>query len=184
MTYELTRANVDQQIAAIRTRVQALTQGLDEAAFNRRPDEGRGWSIAQCLDHLAQTTELYGQALDAAMDQAPPMPTGGPAMPNLLGRVLIWAIEPPVRFGVKAIAQLTPSATHVPDTLRRQFDDSLDRLSTLTDRALTIDAGRTRYSNPLAGGVRSFNIVTGIMVMLAHNRRHLAQAEKVRASAR
>lgn len=183
MNYELTRANVDAQLAAIRSRVQKLTHGLDEAALNRKPADGRGWSIAQCLDHLAQTTELYGQALDAAMDQAPPMPQGPPAMPNLLGRALIWAIEPPVRFGVKAIAQLTPSATHVPETLLRQFDESLDRLTALTDRALTIDAAHTRYANPLAGGVKSFNIVTGIMVMLAHNRRHLTQAERVRAGA-
>ena len=180
MTYELTRANVEQQLTTIHTRLQVLTHGVDEAAFNRLPDGGGGWSIAQCLDHLAQTTELYGQALDAAMDQAPPMPTGGPAMPNLPGRLLIWAIEPPVRFGVKAIAQLTPPATLVPETVRRQFDDSLDRLSALADRALTIDAGRTRYQNPLAGGVRLFNVVTGVMVMLAHNRRHLVHAERVR----
>ena len=183
MTYELTRANVDQQLATIRARVQTLTHGLDEAAFNDRPDGGRGWSIAQCLDHLAQTTEVYGQALDAAMQHARPMPPGGPATPNLVGRLLIWAIEPPVRFGVKAIAPLTPAATHVPATVLRRFDESLDRLTALTDRALTIDAGHTRYANPLAGGVQSFNIVTGIMVMLAHNRRHLVQAEKVRASA-
>lgn len=181
MDYSLTPQNVRDQLMAIRSRVQALTDGLDEAALNRQPDEGRGWSIAQCLDHLALTDDLYGQALDAAMDGAPPA-GGRPARPNLLGRGLIWAVEPPARIRVKALSTLMPPSTHVPSTLLRRYSGSLDRLSALADRAMTIDASRTRYANPLAGGVRSFNIATGIMVMLAHHRRHLAQAEKVRAA--
>lgn len=54
------------------------------------------------------------------------------------------------------------------------------RHSALAERALRIDAGRARYANPLAGGIQSFNVVTGVMVMLAHNHRHLVQAERVR----
>ena len=178
MTYTLTKHNVDDQLRDIRARVQALTDGLDEVALNWQPEEGRGWSIAQCLDHLALTDDLYGQALDAAMHGAPP--AGGlPARPNLLGRGLIWAVEPPARIRVKALSALMPPSAHVPATLLRRYGESLDRLSALADRAMTIDASRTRYANPLAGGMKSFNIATGIMVMLAHHRRHLAQAGKV-----
>ncbi len=181
MNYTLTRENVGQQLAAIRTRAQALTIGLDEAALNWQPDGGRQWSIAQCLHHLALTTELYAQALDVAIDAAPPATPDAPSTPNLLGRLLIWAIEPPVRIGVPARPELMPPSHHVPETLARQYDESLDRLSALAERALRIDAGRARYANPLAGGVQSFNVATGVMVMLAHNRRHLVQAERVRS---
>ena len=180
MNYVLTRENVAHQLAAIRSRVQALTIGLDEAALNWQPAGGRQWSIAQCLHHLALTTEFYSQALDVAIDAAPQVTLDAPARPNLLGRVLIWAIEPPVRIGVSARAELMPPSRHVPDVLLRQYDASLDRLAALVERTLRIDAGRTRYANPLAGGVKSFNVVTGVMVMLAHNRRHLVQAERVR----
>ncbi|GEM_PF-5564244 len=54
MNYTLTRENVGQQLAAIRTRAQALTIGLDESALNWQPDGARQWSIAQCLHHLAR----------------------------------------------------------------------------------------------------------------------------------
>lgn len=182
MDYTLTSQNVAHQLIAIRARAHALTDGLDEAALNWQPDEGRGWSIAQCLDHLALTDDLYGQALDAAMDSAPKATTAAPARPNLLGRGLIWAVEPPARIRVKALSTLMPPSAHVPATLLRRYDGSLNRLSLLADRAMTIDASRTRYANPLADGVKSFNIATGIMVMLAHHRRHLEQAEKVRAA--
>ena len=46
--------------------------------------------------------------------------------------------------------------------------------------ALRVDAGRVKYANPLARNTRLFNIATGILVMLAHNRRHLEQAQRVR----
>lgn len=182
MDYTLTRPNVDEQIAAIRARVRVLTGGVDAAALNWQPGGGRQWSIAQCLDHLARTTELYAQALDAAIDAAPPVSPATPARPNLLGRGLIWAIEPPARLGVRARAELQPPSHHDPGELLRRFDASLDRVSAVADRALTIDAGRARYANPLAGGVRWFNVVTGLMVILAHDRRHLVQAERARAS--
>lgn len=180
MHYTLTRENVEAQIAAIRARAQAVTLGLDERAINWQPDNGRRWSIAQCLDHLARTTELYGQALEAAIAVAPPMPPGPPARPNLLGRYLIWVIEPPNVVKVPAKPALMPPSQHVPDVVLRQYDQSLESLVALTDRALRVDAGRARYANPLAGNVRTFNVATGIMVMLAHNRRHLLQAERVR----
>lgn len=181
MNYILTKPNVDAQLMAIRSGVQAVTDGLDVAALNWQPDQGRGWSIAQCLDHLVLTDDLYGQALNAAMAAAPAAGTGAPARPNLLGRGLIWAVEPPARIRVKALSALMPPSTHIPSTLLRRYSDSLDRLAALADRAMMIDASSTRYANPLAGGMRSFNIATGIMVMLAHHRRHLAQAAKVRA---
>lgn len=182
MDYTLTSQNVARQLMAIRVRAQALTDGLNEAALNWQADEGHAWSIAQCLDHLVLTDDLYGRALDAAIAGAPKAAGVAPAQPNLLGRALIWAVEPPARLRVKALPGLMPPSAHVPATLRRRYDESLSRLSGLADRAMTIDASRTRYANPLAGGVKSFNIATGIMVMLAHHRRHLEQAEKVRAA--
>lgn len=183
MDYSLTKQNVETQLAAIRARAEAVTLGLDEQAINWQPDGGRRWSIAQCLDHLVRTSALYGQALEAAIAAAPPIAPGPAARPNLLGRVLIWVIEPPNLVKVPAKPALMPPSRHVPEVVLRQYDDSLEALAALTDRALRVDAGRARYANPLAGDVRTFNVATGIMVMLAHNRRHLVQAERVRVAA-
>lgn len=180
MTYDLTPANVDAQVSDLRARVGTLTRGLDDAGFNWQPRGGRQWSIAQNLDHLVRTTDLYVRALEAAIDEAPPVPPGPPARPNLLGRVFIWAIEPPVRVRVPARGDLKPPSHHALETLLPGFSESLERVSALAARAATVDAGRLRYANPLAGGARTFTVVTGVMVILAHDRRHLTQAEKVR----
>jgi hypothetical protein len=180
MPYLLTRGEVATQLDAIGATTSAVCSGLNGAQFNWQPDGGRRWSIAQCLDHLAKTTALYGSRLEEAIDAAPAGAERAEAYPNLMGRLLIWTIEPPNRIRVPAQPSLEPPSSLDPVAVRRAFSDSLDYLSTLTARALRVDASRVRYRNPLARNVRLFNVATGVLVMLAHNRRHLEQAQRVR----
>lgn len=179
-SYVLTRGEVATQLDAIHATAADVCSGLDAAQLNWQPDKGQRWSIAQCLDHLAKTTTMYGAKVDEAIDAAPAGQGRDEAHPNLLGLLLIWAIEPPARIRFPAKAGLQPPSTLDPAEVRRAFSDSLDYLSNLAARALTVDASRLRYANPLAGDIRVFNVATGVLVMLAHYRRHLHQAQRVR----
>jgi hypothetical protein len=179
MAYVLTRGGVETELDAIRARAGALCSGLDAARFNWQPDGGRRWSIGQCLDHLTRTTRLYGERLEQAITPAPAANQEA-AYPNLAGRWLIWAMEPPPMIRLPAVAALQPASTLDPDEVCRAFSASLDYLSVVAARALGIDASRVRYANPLARDTRMFNVATGVLVMLAHDRRHLFQAERVR----
>lgn len=180
MSNVLSRGEVATQLDAIHAKVNGICSGLDAAQLNWQPDGGQRWSIAQCLDHLAKTTTLYGASLEKAIDSAPAGHERDTAYPNLLGLLLIWSIEPPARIRIPAKPGLQPPSTLDPAGVRRGFSDSLDYLSNLSARALRIDASRVKYANPLAGNIRAFNVATGILVMLAHNRRHLHQALLVR----
>lgn len=180
MSYVLTRGEVATQLDAIHAKTSEVCAGLDSARLNWQPDGGRRWSIAQCLDHLAKTTQFYGRRLEDAISTAPAGAERQAAHPNLMGRMLIWSMEPPARLHMPTHAALQPPSTLEPAEVRRAFSDSLDYLSTLTARALHIDASRVKYANPLARDTRLFNVATGVLVMLAHNRRHLDQADRVR----
>jgi hypothetical protein len=180
MANVLSRGEVATQLDAIHAKVTDICSGLDSTQLNWQPDGGQRWSIAQCLDHLAKTTTLYGASLEKAIDSAPAGDEREAAYPNLLGLILIWSMEPPARIRLPAKAGLQPPSVLDPAGVRRAFSDSLDYLSNLAARALRIDASRVRYANPLAGNIRAFNVATGILVTLAHNRRHLHQALRVR----
>jgi hypothetical protein len=180
MSNVLSRGEVATQLDAIHAKVTGICSGLDAAQLNWQPDNGQRWSIAQCLDHLAKTTALYGASLEEAIDSAPAGHERDEAYPNFLGLLLIWSMEPPVRIRIPAKPALQPPSTLDPAGVRRGFSDSLDYLSNLSARALRIDASRVKYANPLAGNIRAFNVAAGILVMLAHNRRHLHQALLVR----
>lgn len=180
MPYVLTRGEVATQLDAIHARVTEVCAGLDAQQMNWRPEGGRRWSIAQCLDHLAKTTVEYGRRVEEAIDAAPELPERPEAHPGLAGRLLIWSIEPPSRIRVPTKASLRPPATLEPAVVRRAFSDSLDYLSALAAHALRVDAARIRYRNPLIGDLRLFDVVTGVLVILAHNRRHIEQARRIR----
>ena len=53
----------DQEGAAIAARV------TDEE-FHWKPDDGRRWSIGECLDHLATMNRIYSAAVRTAVDTA------------------------------------------------------------------------------------------------------------------
>ena len=180
MPYVLTRGEAESQLDVIRGRANQLLAGLDPIQFNWQPDRGRRWSIGQCLEHLSRTTMTYGERIDAAIAAAPPAGEQSSAVPGLLGRWMIWTMEPPALLRLPTRAALQPHSGLDPDDVRRRFSDSLRYAAEVAARALQIDASRTKFANPFLNGMRAFDVATGVLVMLAHNRRHLAQAEKVR----
>jgi hypothetical protein len=181
MGYVLTRGEVATEVEAIRATTSQVCTGLSAAQFNWQPDGGRRWSIAQCLEHIARTTMMYGERIEQAIASAPALKEQDVAYANLAGRWLIWGMEPPALVKLPTLRTLQPPSTLDPVAVRRAFGDSLDYLSTLTARALHTDASATRYSNPLALDSRLFNVATGVLVMLAHTRRHLHQAGRIKA---
>ena len=179
-SYELTEANVAGQLAEVEHRIERLLTGVSVSQLNWQPDQGRRWSVGQCLDHVATSTLFYGEHINRAVTGAPARPVPG-ARPNPLGRAFIWLLEPPVKIKTPAPKAIQPKSSCDPDVLKRQLRDGWDLVEALTSRAVMIDSGRVRFANPLAYGRRVFNVATGVFVLLAHARRHVLQAEQVKA---
>ena len=178
-----TPASLASEIAAVRARAARVTSGLTRDALNWQPDDGRRWSIGQCLDHLARSNDSYLNAIDAAIAIAAPRANGSPfvAKSNFLGRVFAGTLEPPPRVRVRASGSFVPASHVDPAEIAGRFEASLDRVLATIPRAWTIDPNRTRYRNPLARNFKVFNVTAGFQILTAHNRRHLWQAEQVRA---
>src|SRR3974390_3877697 len=90
---------------------EALAKGRSEAALNWQPNGGKGWSILQCLDHLAIMNAKYVKALQDAVasneDQLEPRKL--PIQPS--GWFMRWWIgteEPPPRFKLPAPKKIHP----------------------------------------------------------------------------
>ena len=58
------------QIADTERRVEALVSRLSDRQFHWQPLGGAGWSIGQCVDHLATAAHVYGERMRAAIDDA------------------------------------------------------------------------------------------------------------------
>jgi len=179
-SYELTEANVAAQIGEIRVAVDRLLAMVSTTQLNWQPEGGRRWSIGQCLDHITKAADVYSAPIADAIEGAPPGAAAA-ARPNLLGRAFVWFIEPPPRFKTPAPKVAHPASSFDVATVRAEFERGALSLQALASRAVAVDSGRARFANPFAGGMRVFNVATGIMILLAHARRHLLQAEQVKA---
>lgn len=171
---------IREELQAAGRRARAVVADLDEAAMSWQPDP-KSWSIAECLDHLVVTSEVFTPGLDAAIARARERRQfrPGPFELGRWGRLLVWYVEPPPPIRLPAPKPLRPTA-------RGPAIGALDRF--LSSQALVrarlplldgIDLSRAVYISPIARYIR-MNLLAFLKVHTAHERRHLWQAERVR----
>jgi hypothetical protein len=161
--------------------VRRLTDPLTEAQFNWQPHGGRGWSIAQCLDHLRAGSAIYLRPLIAAADTARanglrrdgPLRAGG-----LLSRWFVSMMGPKPRLKLKAPGKIAPGSRFEKAATVAAFLATQVEVRDYVLKTADLDLNAVRFANPLVRGIR-FTAATGLLVLEAHNRRHVWQAEQV-----
>lgn len=159
-----------------------LVAGLNEAQINWRPS-ATAWSVAQCLDHLGQINSAYIPALQAAVRHADRNSVGPhePIQPGWFGRWFINAMEPPPRRKFKSPAKGKPGTHKSGDEVLSVFIASHNELRSLIHEMREVNLNRIRFMNPFVSLLR-FTVGTGILIIGAHDRRHLWQARQVCAA--
>ncbi len=170
---------VDQVAEADRT-ADSLSAALSDEQFHWQPDNGRGWSVAQCLEHLAATNVLYGDAIRSGLVRARERgwPRRGPLAPGMAGRWFIRSLEPPVKLRFRAPGTVRPASRLSREEILQAFHAAHDHVRMLIRDSASIDANRATFPNPFATWIR-VTVATGLHVIPAHDRRHLWQAEQV-----
>jgi hypothetical protein len=164
---------------------RALVEGLTEAqgAWRATAD---GWSVAECLDHLATANRVYLAAMQpsAAAARTAGRLRRGPARPGVVGGWFVKYLEPPVRPRLKSKAPraIRPRTAPPLHEAFAAFLRSQDEVRTFVRTYGDIDLAGVRFQNPFIAGVR-FSLATGLHVIAAHERRHLWQAWRVRRAA-
>lgn len=162
-------------------RVAALLSGLDDAAVNWRPD-ARSWSTAQCLDHLNVAARIYQAAMEPALEAARTKgrTRRGPIRPGWFERKFLASLEPPPKRKLPAPSKIVPAMRGNREELLEEFRRQHANLSELIRAHAGLDLGSIRFQNPFLPLLR-FTVGTGLLVIPAHERRHLWQAEQLRA---
>lgn len=170
---------IDEVDAADRA-ADGIAAPLSEAQFHWQPDGGRGWSVAQCLDHLATTNVFYGAAIEKAVEGARQrgLGGGGAISPTFVGARFLASLEPPVRLRARAPASVKPQSTGTRDDILAAYHASHKRFRALVRNCEAIDLNRATFPNPFFP-VFKMRVGTGLRAIPAHDRRHLWQAEQV-----
>lgn len=168
------------QFESIAEQAKALIKGLSETQFNWRPSAGE-WSIEECFGHLTLVGQteirLLEKAIQNAMDRG--IRGEGPFQYGFLARTILRHTEPPVRRKFTSprrfravhgqpITAILPTFLH----LQSQFIRAIEQSEGL-------DLARVKVPTPMSGLLKLSLGIT-LAQQAAHERRHLAQARRVR----
>ncbi|HET9065547.1 MAG TPA: DinB family protein [Gemmatimonadales bacterium] len=160
-------------------RLHRLAETVDSSGWSRRPAAG-GWSIDECVAHLILTNERYIPVLVDAIDAAPVMSEPpAPLRQDLAGRLLRWMMEPPVRFKLPTSPPFQPPSSAGRSATLARFEAVQARLTDLIREMDGLDVSRVRIASPFNARLR-YSAYSALCIIVAHERRHLWQAERVR----
>jgi len=140
--------------------------------------------MAECIEHVARTNSLYIPPIkDAVARHA----SSGPADQTLrtAGRfsaLFLYSVSPQGKAKLKSPpstrpVSLDPSTIDPEQSLHNLVATHREICELLKSTAST-DLNHIRFRNPFIPLLR-FTIATGLLIMAAHGRRHLLQAETV-----
>jgi len=167
------------QFEQLSAETDALAAPLTDEQFAWRPAPD-AWSVGECLDHLNATARMYLPVMDEGIADAirHGLYGAGPYTYNWIGRLSVYVVAPPVRLRVKAPPPFVPTPGRLrPDVLagfRAYQVQYVDRLR----QANGLDLARARVWSPVVRWLR-IPLGSSFALMIAHERRHLAQARRL-----
>lgn len=172
---------------------ESLTCGLSHQQFNWRPESG-GWSIGQNLAHLNAVNAADLAPLREAIEagHARHLTGEGPFTYGLLSRRFMASMEPlgtskAARRKFKTPKQYEPPRESEVEQALAEYRRILGEIRELAQRAAGLHLGRVKTRLPSLApwlqGVYKMPLGARLMLLAAHDRRHLWQAEQVRSQA-
>jgi len=178
MIFDLDRCA--QEIQEGRQRAEAVVRGLTHEQLTIQPEAGK-WSIAECILHLNATASVVQPLMEKAILQArqDKKVGAGPFHIGLKGRLLVWIAEPPPKFRMPAPRNVRPPAqVENPAKLLPDFMKAQDEWERLIRESAGLDLAKIKVG-PLFSPLRQ-RLAASFPWMMAHQRRHLLQAENVK----
>ncbi|HUP65479.1 MAG TPA: DinB family protein [Thermoanaerobaculia bacterium] len=162
---------------------RALAKEPRREWFGVRPTP-HTWSAADCIRHLTSANERYNKKFDELISSAPPAKDGRSLYRHsLMGRVLLWAMEPPIRKKFRSPRSFLPQEDErTPEELLSAFEESQRVFVALIPRCEGLDFSKVRPRYPASKFIK-MNFWDALTLIAAHERRHLWQARRAIESA-
>ncbi len=175
----LTREQYLDSIRQLTASATAMAARFSMTQLTWQPAAGEGWSILECVDHIAISTAIYLDAMQTAIGDARPGPEAD--VFNTAGipsTRFVHDMEPPPGRKFRVPGKLRPRPTLNPEGILPEFLKAMERLTLVVTSSAGKDLNSIRFRNPVFP-VLHFTVSTGLLIAAAHGRRHMWQAERV-----
>jgi hypothetical protein len=140
--------------------------------------------VAECLAHLILINAGYFPIIQkiARDGYQPTFQQRLPVLPRLFGSLVLNAVQPQTARKLKANRRFLPTSSAIEGDIVGRFEahqrDVMDHMA-MTDR---LDLGSVVITSPVAS-VATYSLLDAYRILVAHERRHIAQAKRVTAQA-
>lgn len=170
------QVRVARQIRQATEDAEALLFGRDESDLLIRLKPG-SWCVAECLDHLTQTTCVFHPAISEAIAKAPKLTANRRLRTGIFPSLFIRSLNPPYWIRFKVLPQLAPQKLSPEQAWSDFVASQSELLATLSSVAgLAID--RVTIKSPVYARI-SYNIYGVFRMLAAHQNRHIWQIAQI-----
>jgi hypothetical protein len=169
---------LEAQFTAFETRAQALVASAGAELCNARPAAG-SWSASECLQHLNISADAYFPIWQQIIANAGPRKAEmhAPYRSDFWGRLFSWILEPPPRIHSKTPIRFEPLACGTIESVLSGFLERQQRILGTLHRCRGRAIDQVRMASPVDRRIR-YSIWSSFLIVSAHQRRHLWQAEQ------
>lgn len=167
------------KIEAVSLAAQQSFQSLDTTQLNWKANP-QDWSVAQCLDHLMTTNELYFSIFTAVQNDSVPQNIFSRLglFSGMFGRMLIKQLGAEVIRKSKSPANFQPSQSELPADILDQFIAHQLELVKQFEALPSQDFSKLIIISPAASFV-TYSLKDALHIIAGHEERHLAQAKRI-----
>jgi hypothetical protein len=164
---------------SISSDARAQFGALTPEQLNWKPSADR-WSVAQCLDHLVRIDGAYWpvfQQIEAGTYRTS-LARRIPGLPGLFGRFVLKAVEPQSPKPYKTAKHVEPAKGDIDVGILTRFERHQQELIGHMEKLDEREAEDVVIPSPVFG-LASYSVYDALRIIIAHERRHLAQARRV-----
>ncbi|MBL4770935.1 MAG: DinB family protein [Planctomycetes bacterium] len=171
--------NILKQSSELTEQTRTLAGSLSEEQLQWSPEDGR-WSMAQLLEHLATTAQLYAPGLDRliAKGARKKVYKGEAFEPTWLGGGFAKYVGPEGEAKMKAPKKFRPRPNAAPGSLGRFLEEQA-ALDARMQASLDFNLRRWKLRSP-AFILMRFTLGDAFALLVNHGQRHINQAQTIR----
>ena len=159
--------------------VSEAFRGLSAKQLNWKPSPAN-WSIAQCLEHLVVTNDLYFENIQKVAD--------GTHRNNFYSKIpvasgiIAWGMKkvlrPDFRPKMKTLKMFKPSRSELSENILEVFATNQSRFISLMKATKDLDVKKIKIAEPIGAAV-TLRLIDAFEILLVHEQRHFNQAKRV-----
>ncbi len=152
---------------------------LTPAQLNWKPDV-KTWSIAQNIDHLIVVNSTYFPVIESIRrgNYSLPFPAKMGFLVSFMGKSILKGVQPGSGSKVKTFPIWEPGHSQIPEGILERFGAQQAAVKKMMDDASDLIRQGAVISSP-ANRYIVYKLETAFDIIVAHERRHLAQAKAV-----